>query len=203
MHYLKSGYIIQLIAFQWGVACIRSSPEPSLFLQKWVWLPKLAPTHLTTACSKEKHGSFFFMWVTSGWKGWYKECIGTPGLITAKRVEIPTQTILINRRQLSYTQDFEHIFGWIICKILPFHSENICHLPIMSYSHDKSCPSQLFCKMVRSWEWGYISKVGSWRVCFFSTGFSSQPSRRPAPLVAVLWWAVSSVWVSPAAVLYQ
>ena len=30
MHYLKSGYVIQLIAFRWDKACIRSSPDPSL-----------------------------------------------------------------------------------------------------------------------------------------------------------------------------
>ena len=30
VHYLKSGYIIQLIAFQWDKACICSSPDPSL-----------------------------------------------------------------------------------------------------------------------------------------------------------------------------
>ena len=30
VHYLKSGYIIQLIAFRWDKACIRSSPDPSL-----------------------------------------------------------------------------------------------------------------------------------------------------------------------------
>ena len=31
-----SGYIIQLIAFQWDMACIRSSPDSSLLLRKWV-----------------------------------------------------------------------------------------------------------------------------------------------------------------------
>ena len=31
VHYLKSGYVIQLIAFWWDKACIRSSPDPSLF----------------------------------------------------------------------------------------------------------------------------------------------------------------------------
>ena len=30
VHYLKSGYVIQLIAFRWDKACIRSSPDPSL-----------------------------------------------------------------------------------------------------------------------------------------------------------------------------
>ena len=30
VHYLKSGYIIQLIAFRWDEACICSSPDPSL-----------------------------------------------------------------------------------------------------------------------------------------------------------------------------
>ena len=30
VHYLKSGYIIQLIAFRCDMACIRSSPDPSL-----------------------------------------------------------------------------------------------------------------------------------------------------------------------------
>ena len=30
VHYLKSGYVIQLIAFRWDNACIRSSPDPSL-----------------------------------------------------------------------------------------------------------------------------------------------------------------------------
>ena len=30
VHYLKSGYVILLIAFQWDKACIRSSPDPSL-----------------------------------------------------------------------------------------------------------------------------------------------------------------------------
>ena len=29
-HYLKSGYVIQLIAFRWDTACIHSSPDPSL-----------------------------------------------------------------------------------------------------------------------------------------------------------------------------
>ena len=28
MHYVKSGYVIQLIAFGWDKACIRSSPDP-------------------------------------------------------------------------------------------------------------------------------------------------------------------------------
>ena len=28
MHYLKCGYVIQLIAFRWDTACIRSSPDP-------------------------------------------------------------------------------------------------------------------------------------------------------------------------------
>ena len=36
VHYLKSGYVIQLIAFRWDTACIRSSPDPSLLLRKWV-----------------------------------------------------------------------------------------------------------------------------------------------------------------------
>ena len=30
VHYLKSGYVIQLIAFWWDKACIHSSPDPSL-----------------------------------------------------------------------------------------------------------------------------------------------------------------------------
>ena len=30
VHYLKSSYVIQLIAFRWDKACIRSSPDPSL-----------------------------------------------------------------------------------------------------------------------------------------------------------------------------
>ena len=41
VHYLKSGYVIQLIAFRWDTACIRSSPDPSLLLRKWVWLARL------------------------------------------------------------------------------------------------------------------------------------------------------------------
>ena len=36
VHYLKSGYVIQLIAFRWDTACIRSSPDPSLLFRKWV-----------------------------------------------------------------------------------------------------------------------------------------------------------------------
>ena len=28
--YLKSGYVIQLVAFRWDTACIRSSPDPSI-----------------------------------------------------------------------------------------------------------------------------------------------------------------------------
>ena len=40
VHSLKSCYIIQLIAFQRGMACIRSSPNPSLLLQKWVGLAR-------------------------------------------------------------------------------------------------------------------------------------------------------------------
>ena len=30
VHYLKCGYIIELFAFRWDKACIRSSPDPSL-----------------------------------------------------------------------------------------------------------------------------------------------------------------------------
>ena len=30
VHYLKSGYVIKLIAFRWDKACIRSSPDPFL-----------------------------------------------------------------------------------------------------------------------------------------------------------------------------
>ena len=30
VHYLKSDYVIQLIAFRWDKACIHSSPDPSL-----------------------------------------------------------------------------------------------------------------------------------------------------------------------------
>ena len=30
MYYLKSGYVIELIAFRWDKACIRSSPDPFL-----------------------------------------------------------------------------------------------------------------------------------------------------------------------------
>ena len=30
VYYLKSGYVIQLIAFRWNKACVRSSPDPSL-----------------------------------------------------------------------------------------------------------------------------------------------------------------------------
>ena len=41
VQYLKSGYVIQLIAFRWDTACIRSSPDPSLLLRKWVWLARL------------------------------------------------------------------------------------------------------------------------------------------------------------------
>ena len=43
VHYLKSGYVIQLIAFRWDTTCIRSSPDPSLLLRKWVWLARLGP----------------------------------------------------------------------------------------------------------------------------------------------------------------
>ena len=39
---LKSGYIIQLIVFQWDTACIHSSPDPSLLSRKWVRLTRLA-----------------------------------------------------------------------------------------------------------------------------------------------------------------
>ena len=42
MHYLKSGYVILLIAFQWDIACTHSSPDPSLLLQKWVRHVRLA-----------------------------------------------------------------------------------------------------------------------------------------------------------------
>ena len=31
VHYLKSGYVIQPIAFQWDAACMGSLPDPSLF----------------------------------------------------------------------------------------------------------------------------------------------------------------------------
>ena len=41
VHSLKSGYIIQLIAFQRDTACIRSSPDPSLLLQEWVGFARL------------------------------------------------------------------------------------------------------------------------------------------------------------------
>ena len=37
MHYLKSGYVIQLIAFRWDKACIRSSPDPSLSCGSLLW----------------------------------------------------------------------------------------------------------------------------------------------------------------------
>ena len=47
VHYLKSGYVIQLIAFRWDMACTRSSPDPSLLLRKWVGLARLV-THLDT-----------------------------------------------------------------------------------------------------------------------------------------------------------
>ena len=33
-HYLKSGYIIQLIALQWDTACTPSSPDPSFPLSE-------------------------------------------------------------------------------------------------------------------------------------------------------------------------
>ena len=36
VHYFISGYVIQLIAFQWDMACIHSSPDPSLLLRKWI-----------------------------------------------------------------------------------------------------------------------------------------------------------------------
>ena len=42
VHYLKSGYVIQLIAFRWDTACIRSSPDPSLLLRKWVGPARLS-----------------------------------------------------------------------------------------------------------------------------------------------------------------
>ena len=41
LHYLKSGYVIQLIAFRWNTACIHSSPDPSLLFWKWVGLARL------------------------------------------------------------------------------------------------------------------------------------------------------------------
>ena len=45
VHYLKSGYVIQLIAFRWDTACIRSSPDPSLLLRKWVGPARLVQLH--------------------------------------------------------------------------------------------------------------------------------------------------------------
>ena len=36
VHYLISGYVIQLIAFQWDMACICTLPDPFLLLWKWV-----------------------------------------------------------------------------------------------------------------------------------------------------------------------
>ena len=35
VHYFKSGYVIQLIAFRWDTACIRTSPDPSLSWGSW------------------------------------------------------------------------------------------------------------------------------------------------------------------------
>ena len=78
VHYLKSGYVIQPIAFQWDAACMGSLPDPShfFFLQKWVWLVKLdcsivasfpGPTQLSVACNtvkREEPGVFFHMRMT-------------------------------------------------------------------------------------------------------------------------------------------
>ena len=47
VHYLKSGYVIQLIAFRWDKACIHSSPFP--LLRKWVWLARLT-SYMSYSC---------------------------------------------------------------------------------------------------------------------------------------------------------
>ena len=45
VHYLKSGYVIQLIAFRWDKACVRSSPDPSLSCGSGSsWLARLPRT---------------------------------------------------------------------------------------------------------------------------------------------------------------
>ena len=49
VHYLKSGYVIQLIAFRWDTAYIRSSPDPSLYLLKWACETK------TTPCTRDEY----------------------------------------------------------------------------------------------------------------------------------------------------
>ena len=55
VHYLKSGYVIQLIAFRWDTACIHSSPDPSLLLRKWVGLARLILTSTNLARCPANH----------------------------------------------------------------------------------------------------------------------------------------------------
>ena len=48
VHYLKSGYVIQLIAFRWDKACIRSSPDPSLSYRSGSGLRDYVSTYKST-----------------------------------------------------------------------------------------------------------------------------------------------------------
>ena len=46
VHYLKSGYIIQVIVFRCDTTCICSSPVPSFLFRKWVWFARLTRTYV-------------------------------------------------------------------------------------------------------------------------------------------------------------
>ena len=53
MHYLKSGYIVYLITFQWDIACTHSSPDLE---SGWVWLVRLGQTLQARASGLEDEG---------------------------------------------------------------------------------------------------------------------------------------------------
>ena len=66
VHYLKSDYIIQLIAFRLDTAYIHSSPDPSYILQKCVWLARLQ-LHVVDYVHREALFNFELGHTTQAW----------------------------------------------------------------------------------------------------------------------------------------
>ena len=59
VHYLKSGYVIKLIAFWWDKACICGSPDPSPLLRKWVGLSLARLIAVVVFLSSSRHARVY------------------------------------------------------------------------------------------------------------------------------------------------
>ena len=112
------------------------------------------PTQLSVAISMEKRERAWYLF-SREWRRDRKD--GRKGLIvrgctgprTAKTANVAGITYckyLASGGRLSYTQSVERVVSWTIRETQPVCSENFCHFPITSYSHEKTLPAFPYCK---------------------------------------------------------